>query len=94
MGISMTNRSTFRLFDIALRSRQRARVLMLVEESLLWNLIWPIADAPDGNFYFDDQPNMLNQFLVDENLATGDARKLDRSTVQIFRLPAMVNPGI
>jgi hypothetical protein len=34
--------------------------------------------APDGSFYFDNQPNMLDQFLVN----------------QIMRLPAMVNLGV
>jgi hypothetical protein len=29
---------------------------------------------PDGSFYFDNQPNMLDQFTVNKNLATGDAR--------------------
>jgi hypothetical protein len=31
------------------------------------------AGAPDRSFYFDNQPNMLDQFMVNKNMATGDA---------------------
>jgi hypothetical protein len=45
--------------------------------------MWPIAGAPDGSFYFDDQPNMLDQFVANKNMALGDAPiKVDPSTVQ------------
>jgi hypothetical protein len=57
--------------------------------------MWPIFEAPDGCFYFDNQPNMLDQFLVNKNMATGDAMiKVDPATAQILKLPAMVNPGV
>jgi hypothetical protein len=56
--------------------------------------MWPIAGLPDGSFYFDNQPSMLDQFLVNRSMAIGDAAiRVDPATVQIFRLPAMVNPG-
>jgi len=38
--------------------------------------MWPIVGAPDGSFYFDNQPNMLDQFLVNKNIAT--ARRPDQ----------------
>jgi hypothetical protein len=79
----------------ALSTRQRAKVTSAREEPLLWNLMWPIAGAPDGSFYFDTQPNMLDQFLANKNMAVGDAPiKVDPPTVQIFKPPAMVNPGV
>jgi hypothetical protein len=79
----------------ALSTRQRAKVTSAREEPLLWNLMWPIVGAPDGSFYFDIQPNMLDQLLVNKNMVTGDAFiKIDPATVQVFKLPAMVNPGI
>jgi hypothetical protein len=57
--------------------------------------MWPVVGAPDGSFYFDNQPNMLDQFLVNKNMATGDAAiKVDPATVQIFKTPAMSNPGV
>jgi hypothetical protein len=54
-----------------------------------------VADAglPDGGFYFDNQPNMLNQFLVNKNMATGGAPiKVNPGTAQILKPPAMVDP--
>ena len=44
------------------------------------SVFWPIAGAPDGSFCFDNQSNMLDQFLANKNTATGD-------------LPIKVNPG-
>jgi hypothetical protein len=79
----------------ALSTRQRAKVTSAREEPLLWNLMWPITGLPDGSFYFDNQPNMLDQFLVNRNMATGDAPiKVDPAAVQILKPPAMVNPGV
>ena len=57
----------------ALSTRQRAKVTQRREHPLLWNLMWPVAGTPDGSFYFDNQPNVLDQFLVNKNMATDDA---------------------
>jgi hypothetical protein len=77
----------------ALITRQRAKVTSAPEKPLLWNLMWPIAGVPDGSFYFDNQPNMLDQFTVNKNMATGDG-PIRVATVEILKLPAMVNPGV
>jgi hypothetical protein len=54
--------------------------------------IWPIASAPDGSFYFDNQPNI---FTVNKNMAIGDAPiRVDPGAVQISKLPAMVKAGV
>lgn len=87
-------------FDIslvlhALSTRQRAKVISARENPLLWNLMWPIAGAPDGSFYFDNQPNMLDQFLINKNMATSDAPiKANPTTAQILKESVMVNPGL
>ena len=79
----------------ALSTRQRAKVTSAREQPLLWNLMWPIAGAPHGSFYFDNQSNMLDQLLDNKNMAIGDVPiKVDLDTVQILKLPAMVNPGV
>jgi hypothetical protein len=77
-----------------LRSDRGHRQPLITEENpLLWNLVWPITGAFDGSFYFDHQPNLLDQFLA--NMAIGDAViKVNPATVEIFKLPAMVNPGV
>jgi hypothetical protein len=82
------------LFRHALSTRQRAKVTSGREEPLLWNRMWPIAGVPDGSFYFDNQPNMLDQFTVNKNMAIGRAGiTVNPATVEIFRLAAIVNPG-
>jgi hypothetical protein len=52
----------------ALTTRQRAKVTSAREEPLFWNVMWPIVGAPDGSFYFDNQPNMLDQFMVKDTM--------------------------
>jgi predicted extracellular nuclease len=79
----------------ALSTRQRAKVLTARENPLLWNLMWPIVGSPDGSFYFDNQPNMLDQFLVNKNMAIEDAPiKADQDTVQILKPPTMTSTGV
>jgi hypothetical protein len=49
----------------------------------------------DGSFYFDNQPNMLDQFMVNKNMAPDDAPiKADLATVQILKPPAMTSTGV
>jgi hypothetical protein len=38
---------------------------------------------------------MLDQFMANKNMATGDAAiRVDPTTSQILKLPAMINPGV
>lgn len=71
----------------ALSTRLKNRVTGARENPLFWNLMWPNAGQPDGSFYFD-QPNMLDQFLVNKNMAVDDSPlKANVSTVKILRHP-------
>jgi hypothetical protein len=72
MGTSTTNRSTPPWFCMHSAPRQWAKVTSAQEEPLLWNLMWLIAGAPDGSFYFDNQPNMLDQLFVNKSMAIGN----------------------
>jgi hypothetical protein len=48
--------------------------------------MWSIAGLPDGSFHFDNQPNMLDQFLGNKNMAIGDALiKVNPGTAQILK---------
>ena len=56
--------------------------------------MWPVAGAPDGSFYFDNQPNMLDQFLVNKNMAKQNSPiKTDPKSVQILRFAGMTSTG-
>jgi predicted extracellular nuclease len=69
----------------ALSTRQRNRVVR-AEAPLLWNLMWPAAGTPEGTFYFENQPNVLDQFLVNKNMATDAAPiEVQADSVEILR---------
>jgi hypothetical protein len=41
-----------------------------------------LAGTPEGSFYLDTQPNMLDPFMGEKNMATGEAPiKVDPATV-------------
>src|SRR5918995_5000023 len=56
----------------ALSTRQRQKVLQADEVPRLWNLSWPALGVPAGTFYFDNQPNVLDQVLVNKNMSRGN----------------------
>jgi hypothetical protein len=69
----------------ALGVRQRQKVIE-ADKPCLWNLMWPPIGKPDGTFYFDNQPNLLDQFLVNRNMATKtSAMKAEADTVEVMQ---------
>ena len=77
----------------ALSTRQRNKVTN-AKTPALWNLMWPAVGGPDGTFYFDNQPNLLDQFLVNRNMATlTSPLRVDADSVEIVRLPGMAAGG-
>jgi predicted extracellular nuclease len=77
----------------ALSTRQRQKVLE-ADIPRFWNLMWPSIGTPDGTFYFDNQPNLLDQFLVNKNMAKQESPiKANIDTVEIIRFPGMSSAG-
>ena len=80
----------------ALSTRQRNRVLN-AQVPLLWNLSWPLAGGadgrPDGTFYWQSEPNLLDQFLVNRALASGEVFAVDEASVEILRFPGTSDAG-
>jgi predicted extracellular nuclease len=72
----------------ALSARQRHRVLA-ARNPMLWNLSWAvIGDPADGTFYFNNEPNLLDQVLVNKNMARAGAPiHAQPDTLQILRFP-------
>jgi predicted extracellular nuclease len=72
----------------ALSARQRQRVVN-TDNPMLWNLSWSvIGDPTDGSFYFNNEPNLLDQFLVNKNMAReNDPIRAKADTVEILRFP-------
>ena len=79
----------------ALSTRQRAKATAARENPVLWNVMWPSLGVPEGSFYFDNQPNLLDQFLVNKNMATAEAPlQALPDSVQILKPPAMTQTGV
>jgi hypothetical protein len=56
--------------------------------------MWDVLGTGEGSFYFDNFANLLDQFLVNKNMAkqTSPIQAIP-GTVEIIRLPAMVSAG-
>jgi predicted extracellular nuclease len=84
----------------ALSIRQRNRVLN-ARTPTLWNLTWQLAGGagaatgqPDGTFYFNNEPNLLDQILVNKNMASATAAiRAQADTIEILRFSGTNDPG-
>jgi endonuclease/exonuclease/phosphatase family metal-dependent hydrolase len=78
--------------------RQADRVVN-ARSALLWNLMWPPMGTghggePDGTFYFDNEPNQLDQFLINKNMIINTSPIRARAdTVEILRFPGTSETG-
>ncbi|MEU4217319.1 endonuclease/exonuclease/phosphatase family protein [Actinoplanes sp. NPDC026623] len=78
----------------ALSTRQRQRVIE-ADTPRLWNLMWPVAGIPEGSFYFNNEPNQLDQFLVNANMARPTSPlRVEADTVEVLHFPGTVDPGV
>lgn len=81
------------LTEYALSTRSRTKV-MNARNPLFYNLMWPVLGQGVGSFYFNNAPNMLDQFLANKHLLTDDALiRILPDTVTLHRFPEMVAPG-
>ena len=78
----------------ALSTRQRQRVLE-ADTPRFWNLSWSvIGDPADGTFYFNNEPNLLDQFLVNKNMAKQTMPiRAKPETLTILRFPGTFSTG-
>ena len=78
----------------ALSTRQSIKVTNARTKPLLWSLMWPAGGIPDGTFYFNNEPNLLDQFLVNKNMigATSTLR-VDPGSAQIHKPSSIVDTG-
>ncbi len=81
------------LVQHALSTRQRTKVLR-ADIPRLWNLMWRVTGTREGTLYFDNFANVLDQFLIDRNMATeASPIRAITDSVEIIRLPAMISTG-
>lgn len=58
------------------------------------NLMWPILGQRLGTHYYENRPNVLDQFLVSKGLLTGTSKiRVVEKSVEVLRFPEMVGSG-
>ncbi len=81
------------LVGYGLALRDRTKVLNARSPEFL-NLMWPLLGQGMGTYYYNNSPNVLDQFLADKNLLKkGASITVLADTVEIIRLPEMVKKG-
>jgi hypothetical protein len=81
------------LVDYALSTRSRQKVVNANVPRFL-NLMWQITGQNLGTHYFDNFPNVLDQFLANRNLVKENAPiRVLSDSVEVVRFPEMVSPG-
>lgn len=82
------------LEDYARSNRDKTKVIRSTSPRFL-NLMWPLMGQGTGSHYFNNMPNMLDQFLADKNMLKSNSPvKVNTGSVQIFHHPPMVNDGL
>ena len=81
------------LVEYALSTRSRMKVVKARAPRFL-NLMWPLMGQGLGTLYYNNFPNVLDQFLANKNMVKQNApiRVLPKS-VEILRFPEMVETG-
>ena len=84
--------SSLRKYALAVRKRQQ---VLRGRSPRFWNLMWPLIGRADGTFYFENQANLIDQFLANENMIKpGGDIELDATTVTIeSSFPGLSDPN-
>lgn len=81
------------LVDYALSTRSQTKVVN-ADIPRFFNLMWPVLGQGLGTHYYDNFPNVLDQFLGNKNLLKENTSiKILQDTVQVIRFPEMVDTG-
>lgn len=79
--------------DYALSIRSHTKVLN-ARKPCLFNLMWPLMGQGSGTFYFNNFPNLLDQFHANKNMLKQNSLiKALPNTVEIFSIPVMIGTG-
>ena len=79
-------------YSRSLRSRDR---VVRARTPYFLNLMWPLMDQGIGTFFFNNEPNMLDQFLANDNLlVNGRPIVADPDSVSIDTFPEMIADGV
>ena len=72
---------SLRRYALAVRKKQQ---VLSGRIPRLWNLMWPLMGDAEGTFYYNNQANLLDQFLANENIIEqGAPIEIDANSVTI-----------
>jgi len=78
----------------ALGLRSRQKVVNARSVPYFLNLMWPLMNENVGTLYFNNLPNMLDQFLVNENLLKENSPiRVLTDSIEINNFQEMTNDG-
>jgi hypothetical protein len=81
------------LENYALSLRSRTKVINATSSHFL-NLMWPLMGQSLGTLYFDNLPNLFDQFLANKNLLKANLpMEVLADTADIVRFPEMLSSG-
>jgi hypothetical protein len=79
--------------DYALAGNSATKVLNS-RSPRFFNLMWPFLGQGFGTHYFDNFPNVLDQFWVSKGIVNGRSGfRVEAGSVKIEKYPPMVTPG-
>lgn len=80
--------------DYALSTVSREKVMRSTSAPRFLNLMWPIMGSGEGTYYFQNFPNVLDQFLISKGIAkVGSPFRVRDGSVRIEKFPQMVSSG-
>lgn len=81
------------MVQYALSTRERAKVVGGTSPRL-WNLMWETLGSREGTYYFENFSNLLDQFMVNKNMATTTAQiRVDPGSTQRVIFAGMASTG-
>jgi endonuclease/exonuclease/phosphatase family metal-dependent hydrolase len=81
------------LVGYALSTQSRTKVVNSQSLRFL-NLMWPLMGQGFGTYYYDNFPNVLDQFLANKNLVKQNVPlRVFPESLEIVRLPEMIDTG-
>lgn len=81
------------LVNYALSEQTRGKVTR-ARNPKFFNLMWPILGRRKGTYYFNNDPLVLDQFMISKGLVTGNSGiKADLDSAEVLDFPEMVNGG-
>lgn len=76
--------------DYALSTRSKKKVSQAKEAPRFLNLMWPVMGSGVATHYYENFPNLLDQFLVSKGLVgAGKPLSVKEESVEILRFPEM-----